>query len=140
MKKVIILSIMILLLSGCSIIDINKQSYDEIVDSILSKDTNLKTVSLEGYSYFLPQGVSLNKNSHFNSVLYYNHRKMYLYVDLVSYYHSIDSNYEKNYNAYYSLPIDKNGNKGYLEITEKDTDYYVEYKLTLDKLNELKEK
>ena len=68
MKKVIILSIMILLLSGCSIIDINKQSYDEIVDSILSKDTNLKTVSLEGYSYFLPQGVSLNKNSHFNSV------------------------------------------------------------------------
>ena len=118
---------MILLLSGCSVVYIDKQSIDEIVYSIISNDTNLKSVSLEGYSYFLPQGVSLNRNQKENSILYYNHKKMYLYVDLISYYHKVDSNYTKNQDAYYSLPIDYNGNKGYLEITQISTNYFIEF-------------
>ena len=127
MKKLLCLSAMILLLSGCSVVYINEQSIDEIVSSIISEDTNLKSVSLEGYSYFLPQGVSLNRNESQNSILYYNHKKMYLYVDLISYYHKVDSNYEKNANAYYSLPIDNNGKKGYLEITQISTNYFIEF-------------
>lgn len=127
MKKLLCLSAMILLLSGCSVVYIGKQSIDEIVYSIISNDTNLKSVSLEGYSYFLPQGVSLNRNQKENSILYYNHKKMYLYVDLISYYHKVDSNYTKNQDAYYSLPIDYNGNKGYLEITQISTNYFIEF-------------
>ena len=127
MKKLLCLSAMILLLSGCSVVYIDKQSIDEIVYSIISNDTNLKSVSLEGYSYFLPQGVSLNRNQKENSILYYNHKKMYLYVDLISYYHKVDSNYTKNQDAYYSLPIDYNGNKGYLEITQISTNYFIEF-------------
>ncbi len=127
MKKLLCLIAMILLLSGCSIVDINEQSIDEIVSSILSDKTNLKSVSLEGYSYFLPQGVNLTQNERENSVLYYNHKKMYLYVDLISYYHQVDSNYEKNNNSYYSLPIVLNGNKGYLEITKVANDYFIEF-------------
>ncbi len=127
MKKLLFLSAMILLLSGCSVVYIDKQSIDEIVYSIISNDTNLKSVSLEGYSYFLPQGVSLNRNQKENSILYYNHKKMYLYVDLISYYHKVDSNYTKNATAYYSLPIDYNGNKGYLEITQISTNYFIEF-------------
>ena len=90
MKKLLFLSCMILLLSGCSIVYVDKQSIDEIIDSILIDDTNLKSVSLEGYSYFLPQGVSLSRNDAGNSMLYYNHKKMYLYVDLISYYHKVN--------------------------------------------------
>ncbi len=127
MKKLLCLSAMILLLSGCSVVYIDKQSIDEIVYSTISNDTNLKSVSLEGYSYFLPQGVSLNRNQKENSILYYNHKKMYLYVDLISYYHKVDSNYTKNQDAYYSLPIDYNGNKGYLEITQISTNYFIEF-------------
>lgn len=118
---------MILLLSGCSIVYVDKQSIEEIVDSIMTEGTKLKSVSLEGYSYFLPQGVSLSRNEGENSVLYYNHKKMYLYVDLISYYHKVDSNYIENPSVYYSLSIDKNGNKGYIEITQISTNYFIEF-------------
>lgn len=127
MKKLLCLSTMILLLSGCSVVYINEQSIDEIVNSIISEETNLKSVSLKGYSYFLPQGVSLNRSEKENSVLYYNHKKMYLYVDLISYYHKVDSNYVSNPNSYYSLPINHNGKKGYLEITQISTNYFIEF-------------
>lgn len=127
MKKLLCLCAMILLLSGCSIVSINNQSIDEIVDSLITGENHLKSISLEGYSYFLPQGVSLNRNTKENSILYYNYRKMYLYVDLISYYHHTESEYQKNNNAYYSLPIHKNGNQGYLEITKVSTNYFIEF-------------
>ena len=62
MKKLLCLSCMILLLSGCSIVYVDKQPIDEIVDSVITEKTNLKSVSLEGYSYYLPQGVHLSRN------------------------------------------------------------------------------
>lgn len=123
----------ILLLSGCSIVYINKQSIDEIVDSILKTDTKLKTVSLEGYSYYLPQGVNLKSSRNLNSVLYYNHSKMYLYVDLVSYYHKVENTYVEN-SAYYSRKIDINDKSGYLEINQLDEKYFIEYVYNYSKL------
>ena len=80
MKKLLCLSAMILLLSGCSVVYINEQSIDQIVSSIISKETNLKSVSLEGYSYFLPQGVNLSKTQKQNSILYYNHKRLTVYL------------------------------------------------------------
>lgn len=127
MKKLMFLGCMILLLSGCSLVYVDNQSYEEIIDSVLVSNTKLKSISLEGYSYFLPQGVSLNRCDQQNSILYYNHKKMYLYVDLVSYYHKVDSNYEHNKNSYYSVAIDKNGYKGYLEINKIANSYFVEF-------------
>ena len=123
----------ILLLSGCSIVYINKQSIDEIVDSILKTDTKLKTVSLEGYSYYLPQGVNLKSSRNLNSVLYYNHNKMYLYVDLVSYYHKVENTYVEN-SVYYSRKIDINDKSGYLEINQLDEKYFIEYVYNYSKL------
>lgn len=106
---------------------VEKQSYQEIVSSIITGNTNLKSVSLEGYSYFLPQKVSLNRCDQRNSILYYNHKKMYLYVDLISYYHKVDSNYEYNKNSYFSMLIDIAGYKGYLEINKVSNRYFVEF-------------
>lgn len=127
MKKLLVLGCMILLLSGCSIVYIDKQSLDEIIDDVLVADSNLKSVSLEGYSYYLPQGVSLSRNDAGNSVLSYNRKKMYLYVDLISYYHKVNSDYTENKNFYYSKAIDKNGYKGYLVISEVSDNYFIEF-------------
>lgn len=140
MKKLIFLSIMILLLSGCSIVYINEQSIDEIIDSIIVEGKKLKSVSLSGYSYFLPQGVSLRRSDNENSILYYNHKKMYLYVDLVSYYHKVDSNYEISDNSYYSLPINKNGYKGYIQITQVADQYFIEFMYHYSKIEAYAEK
>ena len=49
-KRIFVSAMVILLLSGCSIVNINSQSIDEIVDGILNEKTHLKTISLEGYS------------------------------------------------------------------------------------------
>lgn len=134
MKKILCLSFLILLLSGCSIVYIDRQTIDEIIDTILVDNVNLKNVSHRGYSYYLPQGVSLNNTNNDNSILYYNHKKMYLYVDLISYYHHIDYKYEKLNNVYYQKSINKNGYKGYLVITDINDKYFIEFMYKYSKI------
>lgn len=134
MKKLFSLILVILLLSGCSIVYIDKQSIDEIIDSILVNDSNLKSVSLEGYSYYLPQGISLSRNDRGNSILKYNHNKMYLYVDLISYYHKVDYVYEKYDGAFYSKEINKNNKKGYLVINQVSDSYFIEFMYNYSKI------
>ena len=108
-------------------VTIEDQSFDEILHSVIQEDFQLENVSLEGYSYYLPKGVLLKRSSSLNSELYYNHRKMYLYVDVYSYYHKVDFTYEVNPDSYYSQAIDLYGKKGYLEITQISTNYFVEF-------------
>lgn len=133
-KQVFCLILVILLLSGCSLVYVNKQSIDEILDNILTMNNNLKTESFDGYSYFLPQGVNIKSARSSNSVLYSNHDKMYLYVDLVSYYHKVENKYEVNKKAYYSRKIELNNKKGYLEINEVDNKYYIEFMFNYGKI------
>lgn len=127
MKRLLLMCSLIFLLSGCSLVKVQEQSYEEILGDILTPNFTLKNVSSVGYSYYLPKGVLLKRNQAFNSVLYYNHRKMYLHVDALSYYHKVESDYQSDGNNYYSLKIDQNGNQGYLEITQISTKYFVEF-------------
>ena len=127
MKKILMILSLAFLVSGCSMVTIEDQSFDEILHSVIQEDFQLENVSLEGYSYYLPKGVLLKRSSSLNSELYYNHRKMYLYVDVYSYYHKVDFTYEVNPDSYYSQAIDLYGKKGYLEITQISTNYFVEF-------------
>lgn len=127
MKKILVILSLAFLVSGCSMVTIEDQSFDEILHSVIQEDFQLENVSLEGYSYYLPKGVLLKRSSSLNSELYYNHRKMYLYVDVYSYYHKVDFAYEVNPDSYYSQAIDLYGKKGYLEITQISTNYFVEF-------------
>lgn len=127
MKKILVILSLAFLVSGCSMVTIEDQSFDEILHSVIQEDFQLENVSLEGYSYYLPKGVLLKRSSSLNSELYYNHRKMYLYVDVYSYYHKVDFTYEVNPDSYYSQAIDLYGKKGYLEITQISTNYFVEF-------------
>lgn len=127
MKKILVILSLAFLVSGCSMVTIEEQSFDEILHSVIQENFQLENVSLEGYSYYLPKGVLLKRSNSLNSELYYNHRKMYLYVDVYSYYHKVDFTYEVNPDSYYSQAIDLYGKKGYLEITEISTNYFVEF-------------
>lgn len=124
--KLFLLSTLIVLLSGCSLVYIDSESIDDIVN-LLGKKTNLKNVSLEGYSYFLPQGVNLKESIKANSVLYYNGYKMYLYADYLSYYHKVENKYNVSQNSYYSKKFTKNNIDGYLEINEINNKYFIEF-------------
>ena len=124
-KKIIILFIGILLLTGCTYI--NKASYDELITSIVASNYHLVNQYRTGYKYYLPNGLDVINVSEYNEQLSDSKYNYYLYVDIVSYYNRIISDYEVNNNAIYSNKIDYEDKFGYIEINQqKNNKYFIE--------------
>lgn len=131
MKKIIVLlSISALLLTGCSIYTFNDKDFSGNLDYLLSNKTNLSNVHYDGYKYYLPKGIKLNKKDEFNAFLTdQNGEKYYLYVDAIGYYYKVENDYEKNNDSYYSEFLDYNKKNGYLQIDkdEKEKKYFIQF-------------
>ena len=127
-KKIILLIISILALTGCT--NLTNMSIDELVDVMLEKNTKLSNNVFDGYKYYIPRGLKLLEKDEYNASLKdeYNNT-YYFYIDVVSYYNKEEINYKINKKAYFSKELEKKKKKGYIEITKiKDTDrYFVEY-------------
>ena len=126
MKKYLIL-FLTLMLSGCSVVRINTNSLDTIVDVVLSKNNTLYNKDGQGYKYYIPNGVTHIDTDDLSHTLYYKGEYLYLYVDIVSYYYKKDIKYKKNDYAYFSKKIDNNDKTGYVEVIKKDDLYYVNF-------------
>ena len=146
-RRALLAIVMILLLTGCTVVRINTNSIDTIVDVLLSKDNNLYNRVGRGYKYYIPRGVTYIDTDETNDKLYSKGNYYYLYVDVTSYYQKISNDYKENSDAYYSRKISKEDgfkSDGYLEITEKDGLYYIEFLYNYSKIetvvskNELK--
>ena len=110
MKKIVVLlSIVILLATGCSIKKLDDYDFPKNMDYLLSKKNKLYNVYYDGYKYYLPKGVTFINKDDYNALLkdQYNN-KYYLYVDLISYYHNVENSYDINSDSYYSKKIDIN--------------------------------
>lgn len=121
---------MFLLLTGCSIVRINTNNIDTIVEVILSKNNNLYNRVGRGYKYYVPRGVTYIDTDENNDKLYSKGNYYYLYVDVVSFYNKIDIEYSEKDDVYYSRKFstdDGFSSNGYLEITNKDNLYYVTF-------------
>lgn len=125
MKKIWIISILMLLLTGCTVVRIDAHSIDTTVNVVLSKSNTLYNRIGKGYKYYVPRGVTYIDTNELNDKLYSNGTYYYLYVDAISYYYKKDISYQKNKKAYYSRSIQTNGKKGYLEINKIDKDKYL---------------
>lgn len=137
MKKIILICFMVLLITGCSIVRIDTQNIDNILKVILTKENNLFNQVGQGYKYYLPGGVSYIDSDDLNDILYSNGVYYYLYVDAVSYYHNSKIEYKQNKNAYFSKILSrKEGFKydGYVEITEKNGLYFLEFNYNYAKI------
>lgn len=129
MKKIGFLILMILL-TGCTIVRIDTSSVDTIVDVILSKNNDLYNRVGRGYKYYVPRGVTYIDTNETNDKLYSKGNYYYLYVDTISYYQKIELEYDKIDEAYYYRKLSKKeGFKydGYLKITEKENLYLIEF-------------
>lgn len=124
MKKLFILLALVFLISGCTTIDYD--NLDEVVNEMLINDTELRNQNYEGYQYYLPREMTVIDKDDYNTVLSYKNSKMYLYVDIISYYHKVETKYEEDKTAYFSKTLDYNGKKGYITITKEDDEYYLE--------------
>ena len=100
MRKIIII-LLLLTLTGCSIVRIDVSSIDNTVDVILSKKNTLYNEDGQGYKYYIPNGVT--------------------HID------TNDINYKKSNNSYFYKKINNGKQKGYVEVTKQDNLYYVNF-------------
>ena len=141
MKKLLVLLSILTLLTGCTITKINKDSIDKVIDSVMKKDSKLKNVHFEGYSYYVPRGIRFVDKKEYNAILKdeYNNN-YYLYVDVISYYHKVKEKYKVNKKAYYSKEVKTKNKFGYVEIKEDKTGYLVEAMYSYAKIEAYVEK
>ncbi len=127
MKKIIVLLslLSLFLITGCT--NINTLSIDRIIETVIKKDSKLKNVNFEGYSYYVPRGLKFINKNEYNAYLsdQYNNN-YYIYVDVVSKYNKIKHKYKINKKAFYSKEIKYKDKFGYLEINEHNDSYFVE--------------
>lgn len=141
MKKLLVLLSILTLLTGCTVTKINKDSIDKVIDSVMKKDSKLKNVHFEGYSYYVPRGIRFVDKKEYNAILKdeYNNN-YYLYVDVISYYHKVKEKYKVNKKAYYSKEVKTKNKFGYVEIKEDKTGYLVEVMYNYAKIEAYVEK
>ncbi len=134
-KKLIILTISVFLLTGCT--NLTNMSVDELTDVMLNDETNLSNNVFEGYKYYIPRGLRLTEKDEYNVSLQdeYNNT-YYFYIDVISYYNEEELEYKVNNKAYFSKELNYNNKKGYLEITKiEDTNsYFIEYMYNYGKI------
>ena len=137
MKKIVLLLLVGLFLTGCTAVRINTKDIDNTINVILSKNNTLYNRVGKGYKYYVPRGVSYIDTVEFNDKLYSNGNYYYLYIDAISYFYQKEMNYEINEDAYYSREFDINDKKGYLKIEEKDNKYLINFYYTYARIQAL---
>ncbi len=125
MKKIFILVFILILCTGCIKVN-NPNNKDIIIDKIVVSSTKPNTISM-GYKYYLPFGIEKVYDKDYNQKFKLDDNYIYLYVDVVSYYHKNTLNFseENSYNTYYYKKI-TNGNKtGYVKIIKEEESYFI---------------
>lgn len=145
MKKIIFILVLYLLLTGCTTIDFEKISVEDTINTIIEKDIDLYNNVFEGYKFYLPRGLKvINKNAYNMEILSENDT-FYLYVDIISYYYKTKKTFEPNTTSYLSKELRFNDQLGYINITDINGKYFVEFMynyakieayVTKDKLNQ----
>lgn len=136
MKKAFII-LLLLTLTGCSVVRIDTSSIDNTVDVILSKRNTLYNEDGQGYKYYIPNGVTHIDTNDLMHTLYYNGENMYLYVDIVSYYYKTDVKHKKSSNSYFYKKIDNGKQNGYVEVIKQDDLYYINFYYNYAKIEAL---
>ena len=125
-KKILLVLICLLVLSGCKIENISDKDVNKNLNLIMNKKIKNTNKSAIGYKYFLPSYMSVINSNDFNEEIYYNGNIFYLYTDIVSYYHKVNKTYEIDSKAYISKKLNYNKKTGYLEVNKYNNKYFIE--------------
>ncbi len=134
-KIIVVLLIVFVLVTGCSITTLDNNDFEKNVSTILSGKNRNYNVYFDGYKYNIPQGMKFVSKKEYNAVLQdVNNNKYYMYIDAISYYHKDKSNFEVDKTAYYSKELSYNDIEGYLQIEEIDYKYLVQFMYNYSKI------
>ena len=127
MKKIVfLLSVVLLLMTGCSVVTLSNVDVAKNVKTLLSEDTKLYNVYFDGYKYYVPRGMKFLNKEDYNAKLVDNLGNVYyLYVDAISFYHKTENTYEENQDSHFSRRLDYNKKTGYIQIDKKKDGYYL---------------
>lgn len=121
-KRVVILILIAFFITGCMKITNN---LDDIVNSIMTKDTNYVNTVSTGYELYIPTGVKQVVDNEYNQKFKVKDRYIYLYVDIISYYYKNMLNYKSQDNySYYYRQLLLNGKTGYIGINKVEENLY----------------
>lgn len=123
MHKKLILIFCLLLLCGCKRLDDN-DSYVEKVYNCLGEKSITNEVAL-GYKYYIPKGVRKIKDYDYNQVFLVEGSYLYLYVDIISFFHEEELQKPTESVGYYYEAFSHDGKSGYILIEEKEEQYYL---------------
>lgn len=143
MKKNILILLLVIMLTGCSVVRIDTSNINTIVNVVLSKNNKLYNQVGQGYKYYLPGGVTYIESDELNDILYCNGNYYYLYIDVINYYYQTPIEYKKNKDAFYSRQFDISdgfNHTGYLEIEKVDDLYHIEFIYNYAKIEAIVEK
>ena len=125
-KLIVLLSVILLLVTGCSITTLSNVDIGSNMKTILSEKTKLYNVYFEGYKYYVPKGLNFLDKDEYNAKFVDKFGNRYfLYVDAISYYHKVENTYEENNTSHYSRKLDYNKKIGYIQIDKKKNNYYL---------------
>ena len=126
MKKLLIaLLISLFLISGCNINKVSNESVSEIFNTILYVNNNLSNTYMEGYSLYLPKGVTVIDKSDYNLKIKDSASYYYLYIDTIAYHYKVNNGFVENSTHFYSQKIAHDDKIGYVDITLKNDKYFI---------------
>ncbi len=142
MKRIVVLlSAIMLLMTGCSVTKLDNNDLGKNIRILLSEKSSLYNVFYDGYKYYLPKGVGFVTKEDYNAVLKDSvGNKYYLYVDAIGYYNKIENTYKVNNKSHYSKKLDYNKKTGYIQIDEVNSSYYIQFVYNYAKLEALVDK
>lgn len=138
MKRIVLLLCLVVLLTGCSIKQVEYDNMDSMVQSVLTKEVKLANSFFEGYKYYLPRGLRLVNKKEYNAKIVSGKNTYYLFVDVIAYYNKVNKEFIPS-DGYYSEELNFNGKKGYLEITQVEDMYFIEIMYNYAKIETLVE-
>ena len=131
MKRFILIAI-VLLASGCTNINKNLTSKDDIDKNFNTLQATITDSNYEmynnyrtGYKYYTPKGLYVRGGSEYNEIINSRKYSYHVYVDVISFYNRVISKYEEDNKALYSKQINNKDKFGYVEINELKNDRYI---------------
>lgn len=127
-KLVVLLSAVVLLLTGCSVVQLDASDIGKNMKILLSEDVDIYNVHFDGYKYFVPKGLTFLNKEEYNAIFTdrYNN-KYYLYVDAIGYYHKSEIDYKVENDIHYSKVLNYIDKTGYIRIEKLEDEYFIKF-------------
>jgi len=126
MKKILVILVLIVFLTGCSAQKLPTNLNKQIV-SVLKTNHRPNYVT-QGYKLYLPFDAKIYNDKNNNLEIYYQGKFLYMYTDLISFYYKYQEGYKYDVNdkAYYSKKLDYKDKLGYIEVNKYKDKYFVQ--------------